>query len=118
MKKICTLVVLLLTLSLIEVTEVKALTDSFYEAEYVNDAYIKKFKPGASTGRYQQMRVFRRNSDQHVAYCIEIWKELLDGKPVIGYQEDFLTLQLLQFRNLLYLLHLFYGYYLVKINLL
>ena len=91
MKKICTLVVLLLTLSLIEVTEVKALTDSFYEAEYVNDAYIKKFKPGASTGRYQQMRVFRRNSDQHVAYCIEIWKELLDGKPVIGYQEDFLT---------------------------
>ena len=50
MKKICTLVVLLLSLSLIEVTEVKALTDSFYEAEYVNDAYIKKFKPGADTG--------------------------------------------------------------------
>ena len=91
MKKICTLIVLLLSLSLIEVTEVKALTDSFYEAEYVNDAYIKKFKPGADTGRYQQMRVFRRSSDQHVAYCIEIWKELLDGKPVIGYQEDFLN---------------------------
>lgn len=91
MKKIWTLIVLLLSLSLIEVTEVKALTDSFYEAEYVSGAYIKKFKPGASTGRYQQMRVFRRNSDQHVAYCIEIWKELLDGKPVIGYQEDFLT---------------------------
>lgn len=91
MKKIWTLVVLLLSLSLIEVTEVKALTDSFYEAEYVSGAYIKKFKPGASTGRYQQMRVFRRSSDQQVAYCIEIWKELLDGKPVIGYQEDFLN---------------------------
>lgn len=91
MKKICTLVVLLLSLSLIEVTEVKALTDSFYEAEYVEGAYIKKFKPGASTGRYQQMRVFRRTSDHHEAYCIEIWKELLDGKPIIGYQEDFLN---------------------------
>lgn len=91
MKKIWTLVVLLLSLSLIEITEVKALTDSFYEAEYVSGAYIKKFKPGASTGRYQQMRVFRRSSDQQVAYCIEIWKELLDGKPVIGYQEDFLN---------------------------
>ena len=91
MKKIWILVVLLLSLSLIETTEVKALTDSFYEAEYVSGAYIKKFKPGADTGRYQQMRVFRRSSDHHVAYCIEIWKELLDGKSVIGYQEDFLN---------------------------
>lgn len=55
---------------------VLANNDRFYEAEYLPDAYIKKFQSGSSKGKYQQMRLFRRSSDNMPAYCIELWENV------------------------------------------
>lgn len=74
---------------LFAVTKVEAMSDSFYEGEKVTDAYLKKFKPGSSTGKYEQMRMFRRRSDNEVAYCIELW-ETLSSETSIGYDSNYL----------------------------
>lgn len=70
-------------------TKVQAMNDSFYEGEKVTNAYLKKFAPGSSTGKYEQMRMFRRTSDNKIAYCIELWKTL-SNETMVGYDSNYL----------------------------
>jgi len=70
-------------------SRVYAESDSFYEGEAVTDAYLKKFKPGATTGKYEQMRIFRRSSDHKAAYCIEIWETLASNQQMVGYEDNY-----------------------------
>ena len=59
-----------------------ASSDKFYEGEYLPSAYIKKFKSGATTGKYEQMRLFRRVSDNTPAYCIELWENVSESEEM------------------------------------
>lgn len=72
-------------------SRVYAKSDSFYEGEAVTGAYLKKFKPGATTGKYEQMRIFRRSSDHQAAYCIEIWETLASNQAMVGYEDNYLS---------------------------
>lgn len=71
-------------------SRVYAKSDSFYEGEAVTGAYLKKFKPGATTGKYEQMRIFRRSGDHQAAYCIEIWETLASNQEMLGYEDNYL----------------------------
>ncbi len=66
-----------------------AQSDQFYEGESVTGAYLKKFKPGASSGKYEQMKIFRRVSDNAPAYCIELWETLGSYQDLPAYQENY-----------------------------
>ena len=79
MKKILIAVILIV---LFLPSLVLAASDKFYEGEYLPDAYIKKFKNGATTGKYEQMRMFRRVSDNSPAYCIELWENLTQNEEM------------------------------------
>lgn len=59
-----------------------AYSDSFYEGEYIPDAYIKKFN--GNKGKYEQMRVLRRNGDNRVVYCLQLW-ESMKSNTMNGY---------------------------------
>lgn len=72
-------------------SRVYAKSDSFYEGEVVTGAYLKKFKPGETTGKYEQMRIFRRSSDHQAAYCIELWETLASNQEMIGYEDNYLS---------------------------
>ena len=83
MKKI----ILLITLLLIFIPlRISALENSFYEGEYIPNTYIKKFK--GTIGKYEQMRVFRRNGDNRIVYCLELWKNMNANKSIVGYDAD------------------------------
>ena len=85
MKKI--LMVLLVFIFMITFNDkANALQDSFYEGEYIPNTYMKKFNN--TSGRYQQMKVFRRKSDNHFVYCIELWEDLQSNKTVTGYDNN------------------------------
>ena len=84
MKKI--LLVILLLVGIILPTKIYALEDSFKEAEYIPDAYIKKFR--GSSGKYEQMKAIRRNSDNRLVYCIELWETVSSNKQIIGYDNN------------------------------
>lgn len=79
MKKII-IAVILIVVMLPSIT--LAASDTFYEGEYLPDAYIKKFKSGATTGKYEQMRMFRRTSDNTPAYCIELWENISSSESM------------------------------------
>ncbi len=66
--------------------KVQALTDSFYEGDYIPGEYIKKFKNGS--GKYEQLRFFRRKSDNQAVYCIELWEALSTNKIIPGYDSE------------------------------
>ncbi len=85
MKKL--IITLLLSIIIIPSMIVNAKSESFYEGEYIPGAYMKKFK--GDTGKYQQMRVFRRTSDNHVAYCIELWQGLINGHETAEYSDNY-----------------------------
>lgn len=86
LKYFLTLVVVALVLS---TSDVYAQSDSFYEGELVEGAYLKKFRLGQTTGKYEQMRIFRRSSDHQAAYCIELWSQLNSGQLMDGYTDDY-----------------------------
>ena len=70
MKKI----LLFLTLSfiyLLGTTPVNASTDSFYEAEYIDNIYMVRLDKTTNTKYYQKARVYRRTSDGKLAYCLQ-----------------------------------------------
>ncbi len=71
MKKI----LLFLTLSFIYFISstpiVNARTDSFYEAEYINNIYMVRYDKSTGTKYYQRARVYRRTSDGRLAYCLQ-----------------------------------------------
>ena len=81
MKKI---LLIILVLGILLPSKVKAIESSFYEGEYIPDMYIKKFKNGSSTGKYEHMRVFRRNGDDKAVYCLELWESLNSNKSING----------------------------------
>lgn len=74
MKKI----ILFLTISFIclisSATIVNAATDSFYEAEYIDDIYMVRYDKNTNTKYYQKARVYRRVSDSKLAYCLQPFK--------------------------------------------
>lgn len=85
MKKILIGLIVLLVL-IIPNVKVYALEDSFYEGEYISGEYIKKFRNGS--GKYEQLRFFRRKSDNQIVYCIELWEALSSNKIITGYDYD------------------------------
>lgn len=74
MKKI----LLFLTLSFIYLLSsspnVNASTDSFYEAEYIDNIYMVRYDKSTKTKYYQKARLYRRTSDGKVAYCLQPFK--------------------------------------------
>ena len=75
MKKI----LLFLTLSFIylisSTTIVNASTDSFYEAEYIDNIYMVRYDKSTGTKYYQKARVYRRTNDGKLAYCLQPFKK-------------------------------------------
>lgn len=93
--------------------KVNALEDSFYEGEYISGAYLKKFKSGATSGKYQQMRVFRRSSDDNVVYCIELWEALRSNVNLTGYsskQASHANIDLNTWEKIMLISYYGYGY--------
>lgn len=82
MKKIWMVFIVLLMI-IIPNCQVCALENSFYEGEYIPGEYIKKFKNG--TGKYEQLRFFRRKEDNQAVYCIQLWETLSSNKLINGY---------------------------------
>ena len=74
MKKI----LLFLTLSFIYLlgttTTVDASSDSFYEAEYIDNIYMVRYDRSTGTKHYQKARTYRRTSDGKLAYCLQPFK--------------------------------------------
>ena len=74
MKKI----LLFLTISFIYLISstpiVNASTDSFYEAEYIDNIYMVRYDKKTGTKYYQQARTYRRTSDGRLAYCLQPFK--------------------------------------------
>ena len=74
MKKI----ILFLTLSFIylisSIPIVNASTDSFYEAEYIDNIYMVRYDKKTQTKYYQKARTYRRTSDGKLAYCLQPFK--------------------------------------------
>ncbi len=85
MKRLIIVFVVLLSLFVIPSVKVEALGDSFHAAEYISGAYIKKFK--GSSGKYEQLRFFRRNSDNEPVYCLEPWENLKENTSLMGYDD-------------------------------
>ena len=85
MKKILMILAVLFILAVPNI-KVLALEDSFYEGEYIPGEYIKKFRNGA--GKYEQLRFFRRKSDNRAVYCIELWEAISSNKLIPGYDND------------------------------
>ena len=52
-------------------TNVYAETTNFYEAEYIDGIYMKKYDPRANIMYYQTARFFRKVNTNEFAYCIE-----------------------------------------------
>ena len=70
MKKI----LLFLTLSfiyLLSIVPVNASTNSFYEAEYIDNIYMVRYDRTTKTKYYQKARMYRRTSDGKIAYCLQ-----------------------------------------------
>ena len=88
---------------------VLAASDNFYEGEYLPDAYIKKFKNGATTGKYEQMRLFRRVSDNSPAYCIELWENVSEDETMNSVGTDTYSLLSDEVLNKIEL-YAYYGY--------
>ena len=91
--------------------KVMAYTDSFYEGEYIENAYIKKFK--GNSGKYEQMRILRRKSDNKVVYCLELWNTLNPNVNMTGYstkQEKKLNIDSDKWERLVLIAYYGYGY--------
>lgn len=109
MKKIILMIVVLLGIFI--PTKIYALEDSFYEGEYIPNAYIKKIKD--NTGKYEQMRVFRRNGDNRVVYCLELWNKMNSNKSIVGYdinQANHLGIDNYKWQRISLLAYYGYGY--------
>ena len=86
MKKALMVLLVLFTSFLIPNYKVSALSDSFYVGEYLTGEYIVKINE--SSGKYEQMRAFRRKSDNRVAYCLELWEGINENKTLTGYDSE------------------------------
>ena len=108
MKKVLLLVLLLFIFIPIKVF---AYNDSFYEGEYIPDAYIKKFK--GNSGKYEQMRVLRRKSDNRIVYCLELWENIKTGVNMEGYnnwQHEYLNIKENIWQEIVRISYYGYGY--------
>lgn len=78
MKKII-LWITILALLLTTKTASATTQDTFYEGDYIANAYIKKLHNGRGT--YKQMKFIIRQRDGMFAYCIEPWETMSSNKP-------------------------------------
>lgn len=65
---------LFLTISfiyLLGTVSVNASSDSFYEAEYIDNIYMVRYDRTTQTKYYQKARVYKRTSDGKLAYCLQ-----------------------------------------------
>ena len=109
MKKILLIIVVLL--GILVPSKIYALEDSFYEGEYIPNAYIKKFK--GDSGKYEQMRVFRRKSDNRVVYCLQLWEKMHSDKNMVGYdnnQSNVLNIDSKTWNRIMLIAYYGYGY--------
>lgn len=86
MKKALMVLVVLFLFYLVPNYKVEALSDSFYVGEYLSGEYIVKINE--TSGKYEQMRAFRRKSDNRIVYCIELWEGINEHKNLIGYDNN------------------------------
>lgn len=110
MKKLLIGLIVLLIL-MIPNNKAYALEDSFYEGEYIPGEYIKKFKNGS--GKYEQLRFFRRKSDNQTVYCIELWEALSTNKTILGYdyeQYNYANLDYSVWEKIMLISYYGYGY--------
>lgn len=81
-------IIILLFFSIITSIKVEAANnDSFYNAEYLNNIYIKKVK--GYTTRYETGRIIRRMSDDKFSYCLQPFIDFVSGKVNIAYDTDY-----------------------------
>ena len=50
---------------------INAKTDTFYEAEYLDNIYMVRYNKQTKTKYYQKARLYRRTSDGKIAYCLQ-----------------------------------------------
>ena len=50
---------------------VNASSDSFYEAEYIDNIYMVRYDKSTKTKYYQKARMYKRTSDGKIAYCLQ-----------------------------------------------
>lgn len=111
MKKTLMVLMVLFTLLLIPNIKANALSDSFYVAEYLPNEYIVKIN--STSGKYEQMRTFRRKSDGRVAYCLELWEGINENKTLTGYdnnQYDYGNIPYYAWEKIMLISYYGYGY--------
>lgn len=86
MKKALMVLAVLFLFYLVPNYKVEALSDSFYVGEYLSGEYIVKINE--TSGKYEQMRAFRRKSDNRIVYCIELWEGINEHKNLVGYDNN------------------------------
>ena len=87
MKKLFKIIILLLCF----ITQVKAkeYSESFLDkVEWISGDYVIKQK--GSSKKYQQMYTIKRKSDNKFVYCIEPGVSIVEGKVIIGYDDNYL----------------------------
>lgn len=78
MKKIFFLITILGILLFIP-SKTYATNTTFYEAEYIDNIYLSKYKYSNNTIYYQKARVFRQSGTNQYAYCIEPFRFFEDN---------------------------------------
>ena len=71
MKKILLFLTICFIYLISSTTIVNASTDSFYEAEYIDNIYMVRYDKSTKTKYYQKARTYRRTSDGKLAYCLQ-----------------------------------------------
>ena len=71
MKKNIFFLIILATITLSSIVNVKAANTNFYEAEYIPGIWMNKSPQGSNTIYYQKARFFRQVGTNNFAYCIE-----------------------------------------------
>ena len=69
MKKFILLI--LCTLAVLITPNVFAQEIKFYEAEYIDNIWLKRITPDKNTIYFQKARFFRKNGTNEFAYCLE-----------------------------------------------
>lgn len=50
---------------------VNASSNSFYEAEYIDNIYMVRYDKSTKTKYYQKARMYKRTNDGKIAYCLQ-----------------------------------------------
>ena len=102
MKKI---LYLLMTIFCISIFTTNIYAETFYEAEYIDNVYMRMYK--GSTMKYQKARFFRRSSDNRHAYCLQPF--LLFDYTKTYYDHNILS-NTDKWKKIILIAHFGYGY--------